>query len=295
MIPQVGIVVIVLAMVVGIARAALPTTGPVTGWHYAPNANFAPAGAYRPGKFGFNLADVSSVQQLAFLPPGVRALVWIGRCDGVTTDFLRIMRSYLGQSRVFGFYLMDDPSPWRRLTMGGLQHGCRQSNLNAEADWIHVHMPWACSFVVVMNLGTPDRPHFDQGYDLATLKVDFIGVDPYPCRSERKGCDYDMINRYVAAVEATGVSTRRIVPVYQAFGGGHWSDGAGGVYSLPTPKEEMRIQARWGTLVPHPAFDYAYSWGSQRQSESLENSAPLQDVFAGHNRRTSPPRPRHLN
>ena len=76
-----------------------------------------------------------------------------------------------------------------------------------------------------------------------------------------------------------------IVPVYQTFGGGTWTDDGGGSYALPVPSQEAQILRTWGSLVPTAVFDYAYSWGSQRQDASLCGSRALQGVFRVHNGR----------
>ncbi len=257
--------------------------GPVTALHYAPNANFDAAGHYVPGNIGFNLADVGSPELLTALPAGVRALVWVGQCDGVTAKFRQSVAPYIGHANVFGFYLMDDPDPRLRITAHGLQRLCTAQHLNEESAWIHGRMPGAITFVVLMNLSSRIHPSYIEGYDATTLHVDLVGVAPYPCRTELKACDYRIINRYVAAVEAAGFRPDQIVPVYQSFGGGDWPDGAGGTYALPSAQQERRILQRWQSLLRHPKFDYAYSWGSQRADHSLENSVALRTVFDRHN------------
>jgi hypothetical protein len=73
------------------------------------------------------------------------------------------------------------------------------------------------------------------------------------------------------------------VPVYQAFGGGGWSDDGGGKYTLPTDSQERQILATWAPLVPHPVFDYAYSWGTQNSDQALGTSSVLQALFLLHN------------
>jgi hypothetical protein len=45
----------------------------------------------------------------------------------------------------------------------------------------------------------------------------------------------------------------------------------------------------WEQVVPTPAFDYAYSWGSQRDDKALGFSPQLQTVFLAHN--TASPAP----
>jgi hypothetical protein len=274
---------LILAALIAAAARRQPTA-PRTALHYAPNANFAPDGTFRPGAVGFNLADVSSPAQLALLPPGVKALVWVGRCGGVDAHFLRAVGPYVGRPRIFGFYLMDDPDLRLRLTPDGLRRACTIGHLNAETDWIHAHMPHVRTFIVLMNLASPERPSYGGNEGLNELRVDLVGVDPYPCRSERHRCFYPMIDRYVAAAKSAGIPADHIVPVYQTFGGGRWMDGSGGRYVLPSRRQERRILARWGALAAQPAFDYAYSWGSQRQDCALANSPGLRMVFARHNR-----------
>ena len=90
--------------------------GPQSALHFALNGNFDSRGNYLPGSIGFNLADVTTVVQLNSLPDGVKGLVWVGQCNGVDTTFLRTVQPYIGNSKLFGFYLMDDPDPtgWHR-------------------------------------------------------------------------------------------------------------------------------------------------------------------------------------
>jgi hypothetical protein len=38
-----------------------------------------------------------------------------------------------------------------------------------------------------------------------------------------------------------------------------------------------------GSVLPNPAFDYAYSWGVQLGDTALSDDSPLQQVFATHN------------
>ena len=73
------------------------------------------------------------------------------------------------------------------------------------------------------------------------------------------------------------------MPVYQTFGGGSWVDDGGGSYLLPTADQESEILSTWGSLVPTPVFDYAYSWGSQNGDVALGTTPSLQSVFQGHN------------
>lgn len=252
--------------------------------HYAPNGNFGPNGDYLPGRLGFNLADVNSVDQINGLKAGVKGLVWIGQCNGVDARFLRTVQPYAGSPKLFGFYLMDDPDPRDMLAAGKLTARCTAEDLKAESDWIHTNIPGAMTLIVLMNMSSSKTPSFDGSYNPANSHVDLFGLGPYPCRSELNGCDYEMIDRYVAAAESWGVPRSRVMPIYQAFGGGKWRDDGGGQYVLPNPDQARQILTRWRALVKAPVLDMAYSWGSQEADSALESAVDLKEVFSLHNR-----------
>ena len=259
------------------ARAAADP--PQTGLHFAPNGNFDATGRYVPASAGFNLADVSSPAQLGSLPPGVKGLVWVGQCHGADAAFAATIEPYARAGNLFGFYLMDDPDP------RGAPPPCGAAQLGAEVDWIHANISGATTFIVLMNLGTPEAPTYEDSYNPANSHVDLFGVSPYPCQSAFGGCRPELIDRYVAAAETSGIPRARIVPVYQAFGGGGWQIGQdGNRYLTPSPAQLGAMLVRWGTLVPAPAFDYAYSWGVQRNDQALAALPELRQVFAAHNR-----------
>ena len=140
-----------------------PGTWPATPWHYAANGNFASNGQYLPGADGFNLADVSSVSATNALPAGVKALVWVGTCDGATASFQLLVDSFAASSKLFGFYLMDEP----------YASSCPAANLKAESDWIHQHLPGAKTFVILVNMGSSASPTYAGTYtpaDRALIK-----------------------------------------------------------------------------------------------------------------------------
>jgi hypothetical protein len=266
-----------------VAWNTLPRIAPTTRLHYAPNHNFGPGGRFLPGELGFNLADLNTVSQLDSLPPGVQGLVWVGQCDGVTPAFLQTVRAFIGHAKLFGFYLMDNPDPRARLTRSGYVPACAPEHLRTESDWIHTNLPGAKTFMILMNLGTAKKPWFSTRYAPTIIHVDLYGIDPYPCRTELRGCAYDMIDRYIGQAEAIGIPRSQMVPVYQAFGDGNYTDDFGGKYILPTAAEERRIMLRWGMMLPTPVFDYAYSWGVQERDRSLEGAWDLHPIFATHN------------
>ncbi len=98
-------------LTVGVLMLVGCVVGPVTPLHYAPNNNFRSSGYYAPRAAGFNLADVSSAGEVSSLPSGVKALVWLGQCNGPDSSFISAVQPFIGDPRVFGFYLMDEPDP----------------------------------------------------------------------------------------------------------------------------------------------------------------------------------------
>src|SRR3989475_9281921 len=170
-----------------------------------------------------------------------------------------------------------------RTTRGSGIRYVQQTACGPSRIEIHANVPGARAFIVLMNFGSTKSPTYANTYNPGNSHIDLYGLDPYPCRSELGGCDYGRITVAVAAAEAAGIPVGSIVPVYQAFGGGSWSDDGGGYYLLPTPSEEQQILATWAALVPTPVFDYAYSWGTQNSDQALESSTDLQAVFAAHN------------
>ncbi len=272
------------AMFLIAAQAApdVPAAAPMPKLHYAPNDNFDRDGRYTPAGIGFNLADLADPKRLAALPDGARALVWVGMCEGITPEFLDRVTPFLGNSRVFGFFLMDDPDPRPKLFAGKLSAPCEEAKLREESDWLHARMPAARTLVVLMNLGDAKHPSYGGSYRPEHSHIDLFALSAYPCRAEWDGCDYTLIDRYVAAAQASGIPRSGLVPQYQAFGGGMWKDDAGARYILPTPEQESAIIRRWQALVPNPILDMTYSWGSQRGDSALEleNVSRLRRFFS---------------
>ncbi|MER8596006.1 calcium-binding protein, partial [Mesorhizobium sp. M1182] len=97
----------------------------------------------------------------------------------------------------------------------------------------------------------------------------------------------DMIDRAVAAAVKSGIPISNIVPVYQAFGGGNWETSDGGRQVMPTAEQMQIMIDHWAKLVPSPAFDYTYKWGTQNGDTALESSPELQAVFREHNLATT--------
>lgn len=242
-------------------------TQPITRLHYASGASLASDGTYPAGTDGFNLADISSVAELNALPAGVSGLAWLGMGNGVDAAFQLAVNQYVGDPKLYGFYLMDEPDP----------SVVSAANLKAEADYIHAHLPGAKTFITLLNTGTDANPIF--GFNLANTDIDLFGLDPYPVQTQYSGANYSIIGASVSAAEAQGIPLSDIVPVYQAFGGGGFSS-----WILPTAPQAQTMLSTWGSLVPTPAFDYTYSWAVQNGDTALSTApSSLQQVFAVHN------------
>ncbi|MET4015044.1 calcium-binding protein [Bradyrhizobium sp. S3.2.12] len=246
--------------------------------HYAAGGGLDSQGNFAPAEAGFNLADVQYVDQVNALPDGVQGLVWLDQYHGVTQDFIDQVTPFLNNPKVFGFYLVDEPD----LT-GQWGPQADPADLKAESDWIHQHDPGAKTFTVLMNTGSSDDPNYMNSYNQANTHIDYFGLDWYPVWTDRPNVDLSTIDKYVSAAEQAGIPLDSIVPVYQAFGGGGWSTETGSKVAVPTAAQEQAMIDHWADLVPNPAFDYAYAWGSQNGDTALENLPALQQVFLAHN------------
>lgn len=242
--------------------------------HFASNGNFDRNGTFAPARAGFDIADVSSLSELDRLPEGVKGLVWLGQCRGADATFRNSVQRFIDNPKLYGFYLMDDPDP-----TGRWHPSCPASKLKAESDWIHHRRADAVTFVELMNLGSFSAPSYGGWYTPQTTHADLFGIAPYPCRLEWSICRIDMIDRFVAAARTSGIPLSKLVPTYQTFGLGAWRTDSGGRYRMPSVEELKLMLDRWQRLLPSPAFDYTYSWGTQRSDIALQDSAKLQAVF----------------
>jgi serralysin len=226
---------------------------------------------------GFNLADVQYVSQVNALPDGMKGLVYLNEHDGVTSSFVQKLTPFIGNPNVFGFFLTDEPDP-----TGKWGTYATAADLKAESDWIHSHFPGAKTFISMMNLGSNNSPSFANSYNPANTGIDYYGMGYYPIRSEAAP-DYSLIDKLVAAAVASGIPLDKIVPEYQAFGGGNWTNSGGGKYVMPSAAQEKAMIDHWAALVPSPAFDYTYKWGTQNGDTALESAPELKAFFLQHN------------
>ena len=122
---------------------------------------------------GFNLVDVSSVDELNALPAGTKGLVWLDEANGATSSFIQKVTPFIGNPNVFGFFLVDEPDP-----TGKWGTYATADNLKAESDWIHTNLPGAKTFITMMNMGSSADPDFSNTFNPANTHIDYYGVDP---------------------------------------------------------------------------------------------------------------------
>lgn len=221
-------------------------------------------GATRPHRLGYDIFDTgSSRADIAALPRGVKALVWLGQKCPTPADraFRSTVRRLAGKHRVFGYFLSDEPH------VADCPRG--PAALATRTSYIRkVSGGRQRSFIVLEH---EDYRAFRPGVTGASL----VGIDSYPCSIN--GCRYRKIPEKVGMARAAGIPLTRIVPVYQAFGQNHTSDT---YYTMPTPRQARRILAVWARVVPHPVMDYTYGWRHQSSANpTLRDSLPLQKVF----------------
>jgi hypothetical protein len=256
--------------------ASAGSNGPTL--HYASNTHDDQAAA---AKVGFNLFDLPPDKaQIDALGPGRQALVWLGNLDntnctpGYSYDrFTAAVDRLAGDPKVFGYYLSDEPHP--SVCPKAVEH------IRQRADYIRAKDPAQRSFIVVLDAGK--ECHGDFGCEYAALRpdqthVDLFGIDPFICNLT-KGCDFDRIGRTVGLAEAKGIPRAAMVPVIQVFGQ-TCNTQQTHYYKLPSGEELNQALAQWDTALPHPAFDFAYTWASEGPAcPALDRATDLQSIL----------------
>ncbi len=275
------------------------TTAPATK-HYSANTNYNQSLAL---SLGFTVLDItgstgnpSNTKAIVdALPSGVQALVWTGNLDNTncatpgftTAQFQALVAALAGDSKVFGYFLSDEPHPGVCPNAAG--------DIKARADYIHAHDSNQKAFIVVLDGSNQCGGNLGCEYNAlqpANSHVDLIGLDPYPCHYDTNGvavaCDNTKINTAVSNAIANGISLSAIVPVFQTFGQLGRTDGSTVYYRTPSSSELTTMLNTWAGLVPKPAMDYAYTFGVQCSAscpapQALANQSALQAVIKTHN------------
>ncbi|MDX6324992.1 MAG: hypothetical protein QOK15_1346 [Nocardioidaceae bacterium] len=230
-------------------------------------------GSVAPRRLGYNVFDTGdSPSEIRALPQGVKALVWLGqKCPtAADADFRATVRQLSGMRRVVGYYLADEPH------ISDCPGG--PAGLATRTSFIHKVSDGRQKAFAILSEDEDFRP-----FRPAVTGLDLVGLDPYPCSDAHPDCDLSKIGREVTAAHERRIPLRKMVPVYQAFGQEHASDG---YYHLPTPDQLRRMLNRWAEVLPSPPMDYTYSWGHQSSADPTLVDAPglqtvLSDFFAG--------------
>jgi hypothetical protein len=243
------------------AMAQAAATEPREYFHFTVNLRGDYTGA---ASAGFNLAGVSTQFALRALPEGMKGIYWLGNgynlecswrlSDKQVTDIVLAIKDNPKFSGIY--YISDEPHPG--VCPDAPQRLAERTALIRSLD------PRGRTFAVVLN-GSAAPTEFTQMKDA----TDYIGVDPYPCnvRNELTGCTYAALRQRIDQALGAGISTTRIVPVFQTFG--QVCTGSDRRYSpyyrLPTVAETEAMLAIWDEKVPvrDRPFDMAYSWGTQ--------------------------------
>jgi hypothetical protein len=238
---------------------------------------------------GFNLFDIGpDKSRIDALGPGQQALVWLGNLDNTNctpgyswSEFQSAVRRLAHDPKVFGYFLSDEPHP------GTCRNAVR--DIRQRADFIRAQDARQKSFIVVMDAaricGSAMGCEYSELNESLT-HVDFIGIDPFPCRIGG-GCDPLKIDLEVQRAVAGGIALKTIVPVFQVFGQ-TCSPNKAKYYQQPTASELTAMLNEWQALVPHPAFDFSYTWRSEGPAcPSLDHATgggpSLQSVMKAHN------------
>jgi hypothetical protein len=267
------------------SSAVAGATGPTL--HYASNTHDDHAAA---AKVGFNLFDLPPDKAaIDALGPGQQALVWLGNLDNTNctpgysdAKFSAAVDRLAGDPKVFGYYLSDEPHP--SVCPKAVEH------IRQRADYIRSKDPAQRSFIVVLDAGKECHGNF--GCEYAALRpeqthVDLFGIDPFIC-SIAKGCDFERIDRTVGLAEAKGIPRAAMVPVIQVFGQ-TCNTQQTHYYKLPSATELNQALAHWDAVLPHPRFDFAYTWASDGPAcPALDKAADLQSILRS--RSTDPSR-----
>jgi hypothetical protein len=211
---------------------------------------------------GFTVIDTSTDPgTVNALPPGRRALVWLGNYDNTTCTWDRSddwivahVTPLAGNPKVEAYNLADEPRVWQ--CPSAVQDVAARSALVKSLD------PGKPTFAVIM-------PHFPENpYAPYVGAVDIIGADRYPC-SWAAGCVYSKIDETVGLLEAAKVP--RYWAIVQAF--------ADSYYRWPTVDEVHEEFRHWraSRMEGYIVFSWAYL------GDSLVNHPDVLDAVTAEN------------
>ena len=246
------------------ATAACPETGAPPPLRFMYSSSDDGDGGVRVASYGYNLMDAGSQWAADNAPPGTRGLVWLGDYDNTTCSWQQsdaevrgIVQNSVGDPKVAGFFISDEPDPFA-CPDAPAQH-------RARTDLIHQLDPSAFVVMVV------DSNSGDQTLSQIPLwkgAADYIGLDPYPCYTN-KPCDYGWIDTVVQAADAAGLDYWGVVQAFRDTGNWRW----------PTADELAHMLGQWSASHESGMMTFAWSWDGY----SLANRPDLTSVLAAFN------------
>lgn len=210
-------------------------------------------------RYGFQYVDVTPAQ-LAAVPPGQQALVWLGGYDNKTCAWswsdARIAAIF-GQYRIAAsphtgaYFLADEPNTGHTCPSAAADVRAR-ARLVRSLDSDQRHFTLA-------NIDDPAQ------FGAFAGTADVLATDPYPCRVDR-ACDWSLIPAFVAALRAAGI--HRYMAMLQAFREGQWR--------WPTAVELEHILAQWQKSDWSGQITFSWSYAGGRLSDHPDLLSVLQ-------------------
>jgi hypothetical protein len=208
---------------------------------------------------GWNLIDVDSRARADALPPGARALIWVGDYDNTSCGWqipdaalVREITGMRGDPKIAGYFYSDEPDPF----------ACPQAPAQHRSRAALIHKLDPAKFTVMVMDSNSGQTSLRQ---VALWKgaADYIGLNPYVCYRD-KACDFGWIDTLIRAADRAGF---RYWGAVQAFEDKDWR--------WPTPAEEQRMLAKWSASHASGYMTFAWTW----DGNALSTQSGLLDVF----------------
>ncbi len=240
--------------------ASPPDLSTATSHHFVSNQGSLLARQQAALGVGYDWQDFSSNSVMNASPAGVQGIRWVGNgynssCSWAVSDasLMTIVQANIGNPEFSGVYFISD-EPHTSLCPDA------PAALAARTALIHRLDPAARTFAVVSN-GSSHPGEYEAFKD----SVDYIGVNPYPCKvnNAQSGCDLTAMAAKIDSALAW-IPPSRVIPVFQLFGQS-CNAGSSHYYRLPSETELQSMLSLWDSKVPRSVrpFDNSYGWRTQ--------------------------------
>lgn len=218
-------------------------------------------------RYGYDLVDVTPDRSVIdALPPGVRALVWIGNYSHSTCSFTmsdtqvrQALAPLAGDPKVAGYYV-DDEADYALPADGG---HCPNvvAQVTARSELVHQLAPGAFTYQTVSDYNN---------YAAFAHATDVLGAVAYPCKGDTP-CDWSLIPGDIARLNAAHVT--HYWAVLDAFGYEGWR--------LPTPAQLARMIGQWEHSRWQGEQTFAWNWQGSVLADHPGLLAALRDLNRG--------------